>query len=116
MPMMVFQTLLNCRARVSLWLSLLPLTGLSSVVVTLVTSFTDQLFAEGLVNKILALLDNINIDREMERLGKVIVCVYVCVACVCVCVHSCGCMHVCISVCLSVCLSFQLALSLHWPS
>ena len=105
MPMMVFQTLLNCRARVSLWLSLLPLTGLSSVVVTLVTSFTDQLFAEGLVNKILALLDSINIDREMERLGKVIVCVYVCVYVCVVCVCVCICVAACMSVCLSVCFS-----------
>lgn len=44
--------------------------GLSSATVGLVTSFTDQLFADGLVDKILNLLDKIDVEKELDNLSK----------------------------------------------
>lgn len=37
---------------------------------SLVTSFTDQLFTDGLVDKILSLLDKIDVQQELESLSK----------------------------------------------
>ena len=44
--------------------------GLSSATVGLITSFTDQLFADGLVDKILNLLDKIDVEKEIDNLSK----------------------------------------------
>lgn len=44
--------------------------GLSPAIVTLVTTFTDQLFEEGLVGKILALLDSITVEGELSILAR----------------------------------------------
>lgn len=44
--------------------------GLSPTVASLVTSFTDQLFEENLVDKILRLLDSISVDKELEKLDR----------------------------------------------
>ena len=45
--------------------------GLSSATVSLVTTFTNQLFEDGLVDKILSLLDSINVEAELKKLGEV---------------------------------------------
>lgn len=44
--------------------------GLNPALVNLVTDFTDQLFADGLVEKILKLLDSISVEKELEELSK----------------------------------------------
>lgn len=44
--------------------------GLSPAVVNLVTPFTDQLFADGLVRKILSLLKTITVECELSVLAK----------------------------------------------
>ena len=44
--------------------------GLSSATVGLITSFTDQLFADGLVDKVLNLLDKIDVEKEIDNLSK----------------------------------------------
>lgn len=43
---------------------------LSPTVASLVTSFTDQLFEENLVDKILHLLNSISVDKELEKLDR----------------------------------------------
>ena len=62
--MTFFSVLLQAREGISWTL------GLSGPVVSLVTSFTDQLFADGLVDKILSLLDKIDVEKELESLSK----------------------------------------------
>ena len=44
--------------------------GLSTSIVNLITAFTDQLFEEGLVGKILSLLDSITVEGELNILAK----------------------------------------------
>ena len=44
--------------------------GLNQATMNLVTSFTDDLFADGLVKKILTLIDSISVKDELERLAK----------------------------------------------
>lgn len=44
--------------------------GLSPTVVTLVTGFTEQLFEDGLVGKLLHLLDTITVEGELSTLAK----------------------------------------------
>ena len=44
--------------------------GLNPALVNLVTSFTDQLFHDGLVKKILKLLETISVEKELEELSK----------------------------------------------
>ena len=44
--------------------------GLKQATVNLVTSFTDELFADGLVKKILDLLNSISVKDELEKLAK----------------------------------------------
>lgn len=44
--------------------------GLPPSVVTLVTKFTDQLFEENLVGKILSLLDSVTVDGELNILAQ----------------------------------------------
>ena len=58
------RTLIQAREGVSWTL------GLSPATLNLVTNFTNQLFEDGLVDKILALLTSINVDEELTRLGK----------------------------------------------
>lgn len=58
------RTLIQAREGVS-WTA-----GLSPTIVNLVTTFTDQLFEEGLVGKILTLLDGITVEGELSILAK----------------------------------------------
>ena len=44
--------------------------GLSPAIVTLVTAFTAQLFEEGLVGKILGLLESVTVEGELSILAK----------------------------------------------
>ena len=44
--------------------------GLSPAIVTLVMTFTDQLFEEGLVSKILSLLGSVTVEGELSILAK----------------------------------------------
>ena len=44
--------------------------GLNQATVNLVTSFTNELFADGLVKKILNLIDSISVKDELEKLVK----------------------------------------------
>ena len=44
--------------------------GLNQATTNLVTSFTDELFADGLVKKILDLIDSISVKDELEKLAK----------------------------------------------
>ena len=44
--------------------------GLNSNVVSLIMTFTNQLFEDGLVGKILQLLTQIDVDRELEKLAE----------------------------------------------
>lgn len=44
--------------------------GLNQATVNLVTSFTDDLFSDGLVKKILDLIDSISIKEELDKLAK----------------------------------------------
>ena len=44
--------------------------GLTPPIVTLITNFTDQLFKDGLVDKILHLLDNITVEGELKKLAE----------------------------------------------
>ncbi len=45
--------------------------GLSHLTTTLVTAFTEDLFASGLLRRILDLLGKVSVDAELERLSKV---------------------------------------------
>ena len=44
--------------------------GLTQATVNFVTSFTDELFADGLVKKILDLINSISVKEELEKLAK----------------------------------------------
>lgn len=44
--------------------------GLNQATMNLVTSFTDELFADGLVKKILDLVNSISVKEELEKLAK----------------------------------------------
>ena len=44
--------------------------GLNSNVISLIMTFTNQLFEDGLVGKILQLLTQIDVDRELEKLAE----------------------------------------------
>ena len=44
--------------------------GLNTQTTALITSFTDQLFEDGLVGKILSLLDQITVEGELEKLTR----------------------------------------------
>ena len=44
--------------------------GLNQATVNLVTSFTDNLFSDGLVKKVLNLIDLISVKDELEKLAK----------------------------------------------
>ena len=44
--------------------------GLNQATVNLVTSFTDDIFSDGLVKKVLALIDSISVKEELDKLAK----------------------------------------------
>lgn len=58
------RTLIQAREGVSWTL------GLNQATVNLVTAFTDQLFGDGLVGKILDLINTISVEGELEKLAK----------------------------------------------